>query len=47
VIADFDAAEQMLKTFITKGNEGRGIMGPSARRRHSQWRDWCGASRRS
>ena len=28
VIADFDAAEQMLKTFITKGNEGRGIMDP-------------------
>ena len=28
VIADFDAAEQMLKTFITKGNEGRGIMAP-------------------
>ena len=27
VIADFDAAEQMLKTFITKG-EGRGIMAP-------------------
>jgi hypothetical protein len=25
VIADFDAAEQMLKTFIAKGNEGRGI----------------------
>ena len=28
VIADFDAAEQMLKTFITKVNEGRGIMAP-------------------
>ena len=28
VIADFDAAEQMLKTFITKGNEGRGIIAP-------------------
>ena len=28
MIADFDAAEQMLKTFITKGNEGRGIMAP-------------------
>ena len=27
VIADFDAAEQMLKTFITKGNE-EGIMAP-------------------
>ena len=28
VIADFDAAEQMLKTFIQKGNEGRGIVAP-------------------
>jgi rod shape-determining protein MreB len=28
VIADFDAAEQMIKTFIQKGNEGRGIMAP-------------------
>ena len=28
VIADFDAAEQMLKTFIAKGNEGRGILAP-------------------
>ena len=28
VIADFDAAEQMIKTFIHKGNEGRGIVAP-------------------
>jgi rod shape-determining protein MreB len=28
VIADFDAAEQMIKTFIQKGNEGRGIVAP-------------------
>ena len=28
VIADFDAAEQMLKTFIQKCNEGRGILAP-------------------
>ncbi len=28
VIADFDAAEQMLKTFILKCNEGRGIIAP-------------------
>ena len=28
VIADFDAAEQMLKTFIQKCNEGRGIIAP-------------------
>ncbi len=28
VIADFDAAEQMLKSFIQKGNEGRGIIAP-------------------
>ncbi|NCZ63448.1 MAG: glycine--tRNA ligase subunit beta, partial [Cellvibrionales bacterium] len=28
VIADFDAAEQMLKSFIQKGNEGRGIVAP-------------------
>lgn len=28
VIADFDAAEQMIKTFIFKANEGRGIMAP-------------------
>jgi rod shape-determining protein MreB len=28
VIADFDAAEQMIKTFIQKGNEGRGIIAP-------------------
>ena len=28
VIADFDAAEQMLKTFIQKSNEGRGIIAP-------------------
>ena len=28
VIADFDAAEQMLKTFITKSNEGCGIIAP-------------------
>ena len=28
VIADFDAAEQMLKTFIQKCNEGRGIVAP-------------------
>ena len=27
VIADFDAAEQMIKTFI-KSNEGRGIVAP-------------------
>ena len=28
VIADFDAAEQMLKTFIQKCNEGKGIIAP-------------------
>ena len=28
VIADFDAAEQMIKTFILKCNEGRGIIAP-------------------
>ena len=28
VIADFDAAEQMIKTFILKCNEGRGILAP-------------------
>jgi rod shape-determining protein MreB len=28
VIADFDAAEQMIKTFIEKGNEGRGVLAP-------------------
>jgi rod shape-determining protein MreB len=28
VIADFDAAEQMIKTFIQKGNEGRGVVAP-------------------
>jgi rod shape-determining protein MreB len=28
VIADFDAAEQMIKTFIQKGNEGRGVIAP-------------------
>ena len=28
VIADFDAAEQMIKTFIQKCNEGRGILAP-------------------
>ncbi len=28
VIADFDAAEQMLKSFIQKTNEGRGIISP-------------------
>ena len=28
VIADFDAAEQMIKAFIRKGNEGRGIVAP-------------------
>tara|TARA_Y100001968_G_C19419036_1_gene750680 strand:+ start:730 stop:1809 length:1080 start_codon:yes stop_codon:yes gene_type:complete len=28
VIADFDAAEQMIKTFIQKSNEGRGIIAP-------------------
>ncbi len=28
VIADFDAAEQMLKTFIQNCNEGRGILAP-------------------
>ena len=28
VIADFDAAEQMIKTFIRKANEGRGIVAP-------------------
>ncbi|WP_320676011.1 rod shape-determining protein [Prochlorococcus sp. MIT 1300] len=28
VIADFDAAEQMLKSFIRKCNEGRGIIAP-------------------
>ena len=28
VIADFDAAEQMIKTFIQKGNEGRGVLAP-------------------
>ena len=28
VIADFDAAEQMLKSFIQKCNEGRGILAP-------------------
>ncbi len=28
VIADFDAAEQMLKSFIQKCNEGRGIIAP-------------------
>ena len=28
VIADFDAAEQMLKMFIQKSNEGRGILAP-------------------
>ncbi len=28
VIADFDAAEQMLKSFIQKGSEGRGIIAP-------------------
>jgi len=28
VIADFDAAEQMLKSFIQKCNEGRGIISP-------------------
>ena len=44
VIADFDAAEQMLKTFITKGNEGRGIMAPRLGGRHPQWCDRCGAS---
>ena len=40
VIADFDAAEQMLKTFITKGNEGRGILAPSSGCGHPQWRHW-------
>jgi rod shape-determining protein MreB len=28
VIADFDAAEMMIKSFIQKGNEGRGIVAP-------------------
>ena len=28
VIADFDAAEQMIKTFIQKCNEGKGILAP-------------------
>ncbi|MEB3351488.1 MAG: rod shape-determining protein [Cyanobacteriota bacterium] len=28
VIADFDAAEQMIKTFIHKGNDGRAIVAP-------------------
>ena len=28
VIADFDAAEQMIKTFIQKSNEGKGIVAP-------------------
>ena len=28
VIADFDAAEQMIKYFIQKGNEGRGMVAP-------------------
>ena len=28
VIADFDAAEQMIKSFIQKGNEGRGVIAP-------------------
>ena len=28
VIADFDAAEQMIKTFIQKCNEGKGIIAP-------------------
>ena len=28
VIADFDAAEQMIKTFIQKCNEGKGIVAP-------------------
>ena len=28
VIADFDAAEQMIKSFIQKSNEGRGILAP-------------------
>ena len=28
VIADFDAAEQMIKTFIQKCNEGKGIKAP-------------------
>ena len=43
VIADFDAAEQMLKTFITKGNEGRGMVAPRLGDRHPQWRHRCGA----
>ena len=28
VIADFDAAEQMIKTFIQKCNEGKGVLAP-------------------
>ena len=28
VIADFDAAEQMIKTFIQKCNEGKGLLAP-------------------
>ena len=28
VIADFDAAEQMIKTFIQKCNEGKGLVAP-------------------
>ena len=28
VIADFDAAEQMIKTFIQKCNEGKGLIAP-------------------
>jgi rod shape-determining protein MreB len=36
VIADFDAAEQMIKTFIQKGNEGRGVIAPPAGDRYTQ-----------
>jgi rod shape-determining protein MreB len=28
VIADFDAAELMIRSFIQKGNEGRGVIAP-------------------
>ena len=56
VIADFDAAEQMIKTFIQKCNEGKGILAPrivigipsgvtSVERKSSQ-RSWIGWARK-
>ena len=40
VIADFDAAEQMIKTFIQKCNEGK-YSSPKNSYRYSKWSNQC------